>query len=730
MNFNKELNIQEKIKNIFETEKFEKLKELNREEINSYRYNSEQNLLQTLLYDYTGIDNSVIKYIIDNTDNLDYESETSQPSIYYAVTDRNYEITKYLIDRKVKKDRYYFNRRLIHISLEIQSHELAEKFMRLLLTKENINSVTKKFYQTPLMIAIKNNNINCIKHLINYTNCDLEIKNKDEQTALYYAYINGNSEIFKLLIEKGANIDHIYRGRTLLQILIDRQKISEKLLEQINILLDNKCNVNLVNDMNQTALIVAITYNHIDIAKRLINETNSNLDHVDNSNKFPLYYAIINFEIFKLLCEKGANINRRYNGKNIIKYLLVQNKYNMAKYLIDRGCGINSVDNRNNSAIMIELKHGCEPDIIDKLTLCTRLDINVRNNNNETALSYAMRYDTTYITLFLTLGADINGCDGEYYRTILQQSIEIDDQFVFDLVLNRGCDITIKDEADWTALRYTIAYGRINMFKRLLRYEKCDVNNSLVCAAKENQTEMMNILLNDKRTNLNYSQGGILLIYVIQNNNMYIINKILNRKYKYDFNKTNHEGNIISIIAKYNISHLFKPMLRKCYDVNVQSNGLTPLIWMIKNKCDYNAIKLLRLNKCQKNIKDPNGKHALIYSIEYNRYIVFKKLLKKSKINLQTNTGDCAIHYAIYGEKIQYCIDLINYGCDLSIKNSKNKIPYDVAERLKNNNIMFRIVSLGMKMKDWCIRYIRKNIENYPEEVLRKRLHRNLRKYF
>jgi ankyrin repeat protein len=153
-----------------------------------------------------------------------------------------------------------------------------------------------------LVKAIKENNLKKVKELISTVNINRTFKNNrdKEQTPLQYAVESGFTEIVKLLIENGADL--------------------------------NKSN----ND-GCTPLHLAATYGHLEVIKLLI-ENGADIHKSDNGGCTPLHIAATygHLEVIKLLVYSGANVNYTNNrGKTAlelasdqqIRNFLSSNKY-------------------------------------------------------------------------------------------------------------------------------------------------------------------------------------------------------------------------------------------------------------------------------------------------------------------------------------------------------------------------------------------------------------------
>ena len=120
--------------------------------------------------------------------------------------------------------------------------------------------------------------------LVNY-------KQSNGFTPLIIASYNGQTEIAKILLEKGADINAQDKsGNTALMGLCFKGN-----LELIKLFLANKeskININLVNFNNASALIFAATFGHIEIAKALL-ASGADKNLKDNTGKTAFNHAVL-----------------------------------------------------------------------------------------------------------------------------------------------------------------------------------------------------------------------------------------------------------------------------------------------------------------------------------------------------------------------------------------------------------------------------------------------------
>ena len=104
-----------------------------------------------------------------------------------------------------------------------------------------------------------------------------------------------------------------------------------------------------------------------------------------------------NLTIFTKLMECGADINSaNSNGLNALHLASQGNYPNIIIYLIEKyGMDINSIDNNGNSALHWAIYMN-RPQAVDYL-IYYKIDINLRDNNNETALDIARIKDNNFL---------------------------------------------------------------------------------------------------------------------------------------------------------------------------------------------------------------------------------------------------------------------------------------------------------------------------------------------
>ena len=129
-------------------------------------------------------------------------------------------------------------------------------------------NIKDKNDHTALILASKNGQIEIVKYLIEEHKIDINIKNKNGNTALMEASIEGHIEVVKYLVEHGSDIHikNIY-SRTALILASGRKRI-----EVIKYLVEHGADINIKDEYDSTALMVASKNGQIEIVKYLIEQ--------------------------------------------------------------------------------------------------------------------------------------------------------------------------------------------------------------------------------------------------------------------------------------------------------------------------------------------------------------------------------------------------------------------------------------------------------------------------
>lgn len=354
----------------------------------------------------------------------------------------------------------------------------------------------------PLHLAVQSRNSSVFSLLLECTDIDLNVRNDQGHSALYYALLGGGpfsaDSYAARLVARGATANTVYpaMGDSLLHLMA-----KENLEDQALFLSEHATNVNHVNAQGQSAmhiacetglaklvaallkaggnpnlqtlaasesggahrqtpLHVAISNKHEDAAHVIIDyklnyvcqKGNSkavptpNLDCKDSLGDTPLSLAIRSGmqEITQNMLKAGADVNVR-NGKGLtlLHQAILNGDSKMANFLLNCEADMNALTSDNETPL--ELCIRCRlPDVVE--SLCTRgVDMSIPDKNDCCPLWAALVSEQEDIASILVRnGADTDcwgaGPDG-CLQSLLHRAIDENQETIANFLIRSGCDL-------------------------------------------------------------------------------------------------------------------------------------------------------------------------------------------------------------------------------------------------------------------------------------------------
>ena len=208
------------------------------------------------LFQNRNLDTNMIDLLIFYKAKLHYENEEiSIINILLRNVNLNnnkvFEILKYL-----KENNYDFNKCGNNMTIfhYLGDSQYVDIDILNLFSDYDINK-RNNMEETPLMNAVRENNIVLIDYLLNREDCDISILNNNNNTPLMYAAMNNNIKAISLLIKRGCDVN--YRDNQGDMPLFYACGCDNKGKPELNIikyLVINGCDINSISNNGQTAL--------------------------------------------------------------------------------------------------------------------------------------------------------------------------------------------------------------------------------------------------------------------------------------------------------------------------------------------------------------------------------------------------------------------------------------------------------------------------------------------
>ena len=316
-------------------------------------------------------------------------------------------------------------------ALMLASEHGQEKCLVLLIKAgANVNKLYQDFSGltfTPLKLASSEGHKSCIELLLK-AGANVWIPcNRD---VLVYAAVGGNVSCLDTLIKAGADLNVEADGFEAMEISPLMGAAIEGHHECVDLLIKAGADVNQFNPAGSTALIMAATAECAD----LLIKAGADLNVEDELGTTALSAAVQcgDDQLASLLIKSGADVNLPdYNGATALMKAAEYGQLDCVDLLIKNGADINDVNSTGNTALKLVVKTPFRSiddgsDLYPKpnpghtgefgrfvpsanLLIRAGADVNIRDENGDTALNDAVRLGLTeLVNMLIEAGADVN----------------------------------------------------------------------------------------------------------------------------------------------------------------------------------------------------------------------------------------------------------------------------------------------------------------------------------
>ncbi len=523
--------------------------------------------------------------------------------------------------------------------------------------------------------------------LIN-NNCNLNIKNKNNKSAIHLAAEQANIKLVKVLLDtKKININETNSdGRTLLHDAVIHGEI-----EIVSELMRNFADVNILDSNNRNVLFDAIDFGEEKLITKILSTGELNINTADCNGHTVLHHREVleNDELAKILLQYGADptINDQ-EGRNFLFHTALRGEdgIELLNIAIEKGCNLNGRMRDNNSILMeimfafanisdAEKKRRAGLMDMAKLLVKNGINVNAINDKGETVLFDAVRKNDLEATAFLLEdGVDVNQRN-KIFETALSIAVikGIEYLDIILLLVDYGADVTIK----------------VKDLKTIF-----EVLNDIILHTHGNHPmENQNLL-----AQIDIDDGQYMIV----------LRDILSKlTIKLDYN--DFLGNPIYFKSLlYGNINLFKLYVKYGVDMNKRNSlGRTLfheyVIYSFKNNADIdnfkNTLLLLSSIKVKANTQLKDGRTILSYLLLKECNIeLFKTLVSIMRFDykLQDNAGRTLVHSCVTGNNIKLLPIISALDCDvMNIPDYYGMLPITYAALMNNSKFVLELIKLN-----------------------------------
>lgn len=564
---------------------------------------------------------------------------------------------------------------------------------------------------TNLQIAAWQDEVETARFLLaNHATVDLKSPQL-QNTALHFAALSGSTTVINLLLSKGADINAKNRNRKTPLFWAIRQENEEAII----VLLDNGAKIDALDIDGISPLHDAVFYESLPVIEILLNR-GSQIDTRDFREQTPLHFAAQkqNVDLGALLIKKGAEIHARdFLGNTPLHHATSFRSIAMARLLLSNGArsdvrNINKdtplhlATSRGYSELMrIYLEAGGDPNLRDR-TQCTLLHLTVSQADVTKVPSQ--------IKTLLSFNVDPNICDEKGHSPLhyiiyryrlysemaekerdLGETEEIvkarvqkgllameDLQVGITFLIGKGANPNIRDKSGLTVLDTV--------------YEKLPGDKTLI-AILEKYGALSGDVLPGKGFQNTYHETEDQVYAKIQ--------RIIKMGGVVDSPLKESKGlTYLHLAAKYGYISVAKILVEAGVDVNVHQKidqiisktaaGLTPLHLAVKNGHREMAIFLLK-NGAKINVKDSKGTTPLHAAAQGGHLSMVELLLDlQARIYEQDVMGQTALFIAAVKNHLEIVELLLKHGASPEIRSLTGETAYQAAKTRKLRNLLRR----------------------------------------
>mmetsp|Transcript_10315 Transcript_10315/g.15086 ORF Transcript_10315/g.15086 Transcript_10315/m.15086 type:complete len:451 (+) Transcript_10315:18-1370(+) len=398
------------------------------------------------------------------------------------------------------------------------------------------------------------------------------IQDKEGNSLIHLASVNGQLELLKVLLESKANI-MIKNKNEDIPIHLAASKGNSKI---VSCLLDHQIEtLEARNKYGETPLLVAVVHGNVDVVHCLI-EYNSNIKKRDTkgNNVFHLACSYGHLELVDFFAERNKNLMKVQNSWEDTPFLsaIENNQEKIVKRMLELGYKLNKTDKQK--AVHVGAVKG-NLQILEML-IGLGLNLELKNRKGDTPLNVACFFGKTDIVRrLIDQGVSTALQPDEYGRNHIHKLCEKGKTEILDCFYTDSHeDLNLQDTFGQTPLHVAIARRHFEITKRFIELgvdlEKKDTsgNTPLLSAITHNQMDIVKLLIEHKAdiTAINAEKNTIAHLAV-----------------------TTPNTKLVELIFSYNEDK---------DPVNIY--GYTPLLWILKFQPKLDMI--ITLIQCQVNI--------------------------------------------------------------------------------------------------------------------------------
>ena len=327
--------------------------------------------------------------------------------------------------------------------------------------------------ETSFTMAAAHGHTETVCYLLGLPDVDV---NHGNFNALQCAAMNGHTEVVRVLIDAGADIDikDNYDGCSPLHYACESES-----LESVKMLVRAGAGVRATNHRGETCLVRAVHaahYGDTEILRYLVCLPEVDVNYRQGGNCTALHYAVDEkprTDVIQVLIDAGADIDAKNSeGRSPLHSACASGELDVVKMLVEAGAGVRATNDRGEPCLFLAARCG-HTETVRYLVGLPEVDVNRRYAGNYTALQCALENEETdVVQVLIDAGADIVTNNNALHYACEEGSLDI-----VKMLVRAGAGVRATNDEGWTCLITAARYGHTETVRYLVGLPEVELNH-------------------------------------------------------------------------------------------------------------------------------------------------------------------------------------------------------------------------------------------------------------
>ena len=271
-------------------------------------------------------------------------------------------------------------------------------------------------------------------------------------------------------------------------------------LDVVKMLVEAGAGVRATEEGGEICLDSAAYNGHTETVRYLVGLFQVEVNHSNDESFTALHSASEHTDVVQVLIDAGADIEAmNFEDRSPLQWACITGVLDVVKVLVRAGAGVCVTDSRGCACLAQASANGCT-DIVRYLLCLPEVDVNLRNDDNKTALQRAVDMNRTDIVhLLIDAGADVNTQNNEGHSPLYVacKSGELD---IVKMLVRAGAGVSVADNDGYTCLMLAAWHGHTDIVRYLVGVPEVELNHQSGAAASSNTA--LHLAARNKRTDV------------------------------------------------------------------------------------------------------------------------------------------------------------------------------------------------------------------------------------